>query len=237
MEKDSFIFYKSFKEAIDLCPPEVKLSIYEAIAEYALTEHEPTLTDSTALLCWKLIRPQLEANWRRYRNGQAGGAPKGNRNAAKQPKENNQETTDKQPTNNQAGTDPEPDKQANVNVNVKGKENGKVKEKEDKGETQSVTPVRVRFTAPEVSEVEDYCRERANGIDAHEFVDYYTANGWKQKGGNPIKDWKAAVRTWERNGINHSTSAQPQPEQHRTLEDVWREKEARPQVRTRRSTI
>lgn len=57
------------------------------------------------------------------------------------------------------------------------------------------------FTPPTYEEVDAYCRERENGIDANEFVDFYTTNGWKQKGGNPIKDWKACVRTWERNGI------------------------------------
>ena len=42
-----------------------------------------------------------------------------------------------------------------------------------------------------------YCEERRNGIDPQRFVDYYTANGWVQGKGKPIKDWKAAVRTWE----------------------------------------
>lgn len=49
---------------------------------------------------------------------------------------------------------------------------------------------------PTVEEVAEYCRERNNGVDAQRFVDYYTANGWKV-GKNPMKDWKAAVRTWE----------------------------------------
>ena len=55
-----------------------------------------------------------------------------------------------------------------------------------------------RFTAPTLEEVKEYCSERKNGVDAERFVNYYTANGWKV-GKNPMKDWKAAVRTWERN--------------------------------------
>ena len=55
-----------------------------------------------------------------------------------------------------------------------------------------------RFTAPTLEEVKEYCAERKNGVDAERFVNYYTANGWKV-GKNPMKDWKAAVRTWERN--------------------------------------
>lgn len=56
-----------------------------------------------------------------------------------------------------------------------------------------------RFIVPTIEEVEQYCKERKNGIDAQRFIDYYTANGWKV-GKNPMKDWKAAVRTWEKNG-------------------------------------
>lgn len=54
-----------------------------------------------------------------------------------------------------------------------------------------------RFTPPTVEEVRDYCTERGNSVDADRFHSYYTANGWKV-GKNPMKDWKAAVRTWER---------------------------------------
>lgn len=54
-----------------------------------------------------------------------------------------------------------------------------------------------RFTPPTLSEVENYCLERNNNVDAARFVDYYTSNGWKV-GKNGMKDWKAAVRTWER---------------------------------------
>lgn len=53
------------------------------------------------------------------------------------------------------------------------------------------------FRKPTVEEVEQYCRDRDNSIDAEAFVDYYEANGWRV-GKNPMKDWKAAVRTWER---------------------------------------
>lgn len=62
----------------------------------------------------------------------------------------------------------------------------------------SNTDVRKRFRPPTLEEVKAYCKERNNGVDAERFVNYYTANGWRV-GKNPMKDWKAAVRTWERN--------------------------------------
>ena len=57
-----------------------------------------------------------------------------------------------------------------------------------------------RFTPPTLENVKAYCHERKNNVDAVKFVDYYTANGWKV-GRNKMKDWKASVRTWERNGF------------------------------------
>lgn len=53
------------------------------------------------------------------------------------------------------------------------------------------------FQPPTVEEVEEYCRERNNSVSAEKFIDHYTSNGWKV-GKNPMKDWKAAVRTWEK---------------------------------------
>lgn len=57
---------------------------------------------------------------------------------------------------------------------------------------------RYRFIPPTVEEVEDYINEKGYRIDAHKFVDYYTANGWRV-GKSPMKDWRAAVRNWSRN--------------------------------------
>lgn len=53
-----------------------------------------------------------------------------------------------------------------------------------------------RFTPPTVDEVSAYCKERKNTVDAQRFVDFYASKGWKV-GNQPMKDWKAAVRTWE----------------------------------------
>jgi hypothetical protein len=58
---------------------------------------------------------------------------------------------------------------------------------------------RTRFVPPTLEEVKDYCSERKNNVDAERFFDYYSANGWVQGKNKPIKDWKACVRTWEKN--------------------------------------
>lgn len=66
------------------------------------------------------------------------------------------------------------------------------------------------FTKPTVDQVREYCLERKNGIDPQQFVDHYTANGWKV-GKNSMKDWRASVRTWERNSIRQPESKAGQP--------------------------
>lgn len=75
---------------------------------------------------------------------------------------------------------------------------GKVRLGKDSIGEDSKKPA-ARFIPPTMEDVEGYCRERKNGIDPQRFIDYYTSNGWKV-GKNPMKDWKAAIRTWEKNG-------------------------------------
>lgn len=111
MQRDSFIFYRSFYEAINDLPEKSQLKVYKAICEMSLNFDEIDLS-GLSLTIFKLIKPQLEANNKRYINGSKGGAPKGNQNATKRQPKNNRKTTEKQPNNNVNVNDNE-----NVNVN------------------------------------------------------------------------------------------------------------------------
>ena len=53
-----------------------------------------------------------------------------------------------------------------------------------------------KFVKPSVTEVKAYCLERGNSVNAEDFCNFYEAKGWVV-GKAPMKDWKAAVRTWE----------------------------------------
>ena len=66
------------------------------------------------------------------------------------------------------------------------------------------SPKRKTFTKPTIDEIQDYCIERNNNVNAEHFFDYYESNGWKV-GKNSMKDWKAAVRTWERSEYRKPT--------------------------------
>ena len=89
---------------------------------------------------------------------------------------------------------------SNVSSNVSLTQSNATDKELDK-EIEKESDKKKRFAAPTVEEVRAYCQERGNSVDAQRFVDYYGANGWKV-GKNPMKDWKAAVRTWENNGYD-----------------------------------
>ena len=96
-----------------------------------------------------------------------------------------------------------------------------------------------RFTPPTLEEVMEYCKERNNGIDPIQFFDFYEANGWIQGKGKPIKDWKAAVRTWERNGVV-TTNGSRNGQRTETKNATGRPNEVQgstTETRSRRSTI
>lgn len=82
-----------------------------------------------------------------------------------------------------------------------------------------------RFIKPTVEEVTEYCNERGNKINGQNFVDFYESKGWKV-GGSPMKDWKAAVRTWEQ---RDKAKAPEQPktkhfdyDENGKIVEVWR---------------
>ena len=82
------------------------------------------------------------------------------------------------------------DKELELDKDIDNKEKNSIKK-------ESAVTRNTKFVKPTVEQVKAYCQERKNLVDANRFVDYYEANGWKV-GRNSMKDWKAAVRTWER---------------------------------------
>lgn len=83
--------------------------------------------------------------------------------------------------------------------------------KEDK-EYKNLGEKSTRFIPPHIEEVKNYCIERKNDVDPQRWFDFYTAKNW-MIGKTKMKDWKAAVRTWENNNKNaHPQFKQPQRE-------------------------
>ena len=99
-----------------------------------------------------------------------------------------------------------------VNQRLTEVRSGKEREgKENVADTSADKPPRKRFVPPTVEEVAAYCRERGNRINAQQFVDHYASNGWVV-GHSKMKDWRAAVRTWEhRDNANCSSKTKAPP--------------------------
>lgn len=169
------VFYRSFASAIKKLPDEFQLSALWAIIDYGLDGKEPS-DDGIAEAIFSMAKPQIDANNRKYQNGLKGGRRK--------PTDNQEEPKCNQTITKQSfsETKPEPNENEKENVNVKDKE------KEIK---------RKRFTPPTIQEVAEYCLEKGYAVDAERFIDFYASKGW-MIGKNQMKDWKAAVRNWNR---------------------------------------
>ncbi len=180
--REAFTFYRSFRDAVDMTNKEEQLVLYKAIADYALDGIEPDVSTLGVLgqLCWTAISPNIKSGRRNYINGCNGGAPEGNCNAKKQPK-NNPNSTEKQPGQ----------------TSTKNKNRNKTKNKNDEESIEKVATKRTAFVAPSLQEVSDYISEKGYAVDARQFVDFYESKGW-MVGSNKMKDWRAAVRTGTR---------------------------------------
>ena len=223
MERESFVFYSSFLKAIRAIKKrDIQAELALAIIEYGITG-ETTECGEVVSVAMELIKPQIEANNQRYINGKKGAEHgiKGGR-----PKKENPTETPLKPLKN-------PTETPNVNDNVNDNDISFLEKKKQKSDVavsdleneNSESPIetlqtpkeqsgggRKKFTIPTPEEVQAYCDERKNGISGQQFCDFYSAKGWKI-GKEPMKDWKAAVRTWEMRRKDLSPSvAQPQPQ-------------------------
>lgn len=175
MRREQFTFYRSYYEALKNLPKRDQTAVLMAVIGYALDETEPNLS-GVPLSVFTLIRPTLDSGRNKAKNRM------NKRGSSCYQTENKTETKQEQ-------TDKEGEKEREV-------------EGESESENDSYTPPTPssrgkRFSPPTVDEVREYCQERNNGIDAVAFVDFYVARGW-MIGKTHMKDWKAAVRTWER---------------------------------------
>ena len=113
---------------------------------------------------------------------------------------NNDRTTSEQRVNNDR-------------THLKNDNNERMKEEKNIG-----APAKPKFTPPSLLDIQTYCTERKNNIDPGHFFDYNEARGW-MIGKNKMKDWKAAIRTWEKSGFSKplNNNQQKQP----SMREAW----------------
>ena len=178
---DKFTFFASYYEAIAELDDKTRLKVYDMICRYALYGEIIESENPIEKSLFTVIKPVIDAGEKRGR----GGAPVGNQNARK--------TTKKQPKNNLKTTQNNAKttiETTNININKNINKNINI------NKNKNINSKRGGFTPPTLSEVQAYCKERNNNVDAETFVNFYQSKDW-YVGKNKMKDWKAAVRTWE----------------------------------------
>ena len=212
---DYLKIWVSFLEVIDPLNDGERGRLFTAMLEYAKTGTMPEFKGNERFI-WPMVKQTMDRqraeSERLTVNGSKGGRPKKTNENQQKPNE----TSEKQqePTESQKDKDKDKDKD-------KEKEN----EKENPLKGVKGKPL-ARFSPPTVEEVSAYCMERGNKVDPRHFVDFYTSKGWRV-GNQPMKDWRAAVRTWEQrdgpgNGPRKTVSAQ-QYRQRQYSEEQMRE--------------
>ena len=223
MKKETFLFYADWLNVIRDLPSEVQLEVYQAIAEYAiygnLIELKPL-----AKVAFVFVKQTIDRDTQKYISisekrseaGKRGGRPlKNNELEESNEKQKKQLLSEKSKKSNCPLNDND-----NVNDNdisflkKETKSDVVISDLENENSESPLDTLqapkeqsggrRKRFTIPTPEEVQAYCNERNNGISGQQFCDFYSSKGWKV-GSQPMKDWKASVRTWE--GKRRETTA------------------------------
>lgn len=189
-DKKSFVMYESWGAAIEKMNNEQAGELIKAI--YAFQKNPDVVPEDPAIaFVFEIIKQKLEEDNKRYEEvcaarsegGKKGGRPKANASDKKQMvSEESKKSKCFSEKAKKADNDNEYDNDLKENT-LEG-----VKEK--------------RFAPPTLENVSEYCREMGyTNVDAVCFIDFYTSNGW-MVGKNRMKDWKAAVRNWDRREKN-----------------------------------
>lgn len=187
IERKSFIFFRSYADALFELPDERYVRVSKALLRFALDGEEPDLKGEEKAI-FLLMKPVILDGIKKYENGRKGGRPKSI-------SEDNQEESKPEPTET---------KPKSIALHDKDMELDNAIDK-DLDNNSAASPQRgKKFKPPTLLEVENYCAERGLQIDAERFIDHYASNGWRV-GKSPMKDWQAAVRNWVRRDISAPT--------------------------------
>lgn len=174
MAKESFVFYKSFYEALQNVPKKHRTEVYEAVFEYAFESREPSLSGVPRAL-WELIRPQLDASQKRYENAKKG-AEYGKK-GAEYGKLGGRPRKEKPPLR---GKNENP-LNVNVNENVNDNVNVNVNVNAPAGDPDTHIPT--------FDEIALFCNQHNIKTDIKKFMQYNEGKGWSM-------EWTSALALW-----------------------------------------
>lgn len=177
--------YPETFEAVKRYKPQDRCLLYEAMGQYAFTGELPTWDEEDLKwFVWESLKQRVDAAIRLSESRRVSGSSGGKASASKR-KQSEATTSNRQQTQASASKrNPESESDTESDTESDSKEKSTRKES--------------RFKPPTVEEVSAYIREKGYSVDAEKFVAYYESNGWRV-GRNPMRDWKAALRTWQAN--------------------------------------
>ncbi len=182
MAREYFNAYHSYLEAIEPLNDAERGRLFTACLFYSMTGEVPELRGNERF-AFAGMKSQIDRDSKQYANRCEINRKNGSLGGQTKPSERYQ-------------TLPNATERYQTPPKEKEKEKAKEKEKTKEKENGDSADKPRRFTKPTVEDIRDYCRERRKAIDPQRFYDFYEAKGWRV-GNQPMKDWQAAVRTWE----------------------------------------
>ena len=205
--RESFIFHKDWYNALSTLGDDLRLEVYDAIMRKAFY-NEPIELSTMGRLAMSFIEPQIERDTDKWldikeKRSMAGKKHKGNQYVALEQRKTNGTSV---PFVEQNGTNGSVSVSVSVSDSVDNNDVILIREKEDiKLSSQKKS---TRFVKPTMEDVVEYVKEKGYHIDAENFINYYDSKGWVV-GKSPMKNWKAALCTWEKTWKdNHPQEAQ-----------------------------
>ena len=194
MAREYFCAYFSYLENIKRLDDSERGRLFTACLNYAMSGIEPQLTGNESFV-WDGIRGQIDRDNKKY-----------------------DEFCQKRSENANKRWNPDAEDSMQVHASASNemqvhRDHAKEKEKEKEKEKdilRNSADKPHKFIKPTVEQIQAYCKERNNNIDAQYFFDRYETNGW-MVGKTPMKNWQASVRTWEKNDQTKSKPQEQKP--------------------------
>ena len=202
-EKPGVMLYFDVRPCLNRMTDEEQAQLFRAILDYGQFDIDPGFEDRLGLV-WDFVKPMIDRDTDRYQEikekranaGRRGGQARANN--AKQNEANQAIASfasgDVAKESNDSNTKQIKPTTATATATTTATTTTTL---DCIGASTGPTTTRQHFKPPTVEDVRAYITEKGYTINPEAFVDYYTANGWKI-GKSSMKDWKAAVRTWNR---------------------------------------
>lgn len=184
--KNSIVLYFQQYEAIKGLPYECKGILLDAVFAYAMTGNVPDDLPPLVSMAFSFIRTAMDIDSEKYEKR----CEKNKENIRKRWKDSNEKGSNEY--------ERIPEIQTDTNHTDTDTDNCKLITDTDTESTKvDIKSKTSRFLKPTIEEIESYCLERKNSVNSENFYNFYESKGW-MVGKNKMKDWKAAVRTWEK---------------------------------------